>query len=92
MWPVCAEGLLLYTQQQLCLLLPCEYLELRQVTSERGIEYRSNRPQALQRLHTGWGKVTMLSKDLLAVSGPGIESMKQTAFELSKQGPGGTGP
>lgn len=62
------------------------------MTSEWGIEDRNNRPQALQRLHTGWGKVTMLSKELRTVPGPGIESVKQTAFGPSKQGPGGTGP
>lgn len=33
-------------------------------------------------------KATILLKEPLKTPGPGIESMKKTAFELNKQGPG----
>lgn len=48
------------------------------MTSGRGTDAGDSRPQALQRFHTGWGKVTTLTK-LLKVSGLGIENMNWTA-------------
>lgn len=91
LWPVCAEGLLLYTQQQHYLLLPCEYPGTKTGDLRKGNRGQEQQTTGLQRFHTGWGKVTTLSKELHTVPGPGMESVKQTPFELSKRGPGDSG-